>query len=152
RTAADGEVYNQESLDPVFVPQSMFLIEGASHRQTLAVLDDFLKSQATGPLKGPLQRAVLQHDFWGVFGTSAGWVNREVLETTDGRVVTTQRRLDGGDDELARPKERRELQRRLALAMRSLALTAKEIEALPDNLAEAVKGGALPKEFDPKNP
>lgn len=152
RTAADGEVYNLESLDPVFLPQSKFLMEGESHRQALALLDDFLKSQATLPLQGPLRRAVLQHDLWGVFGTSAGWVNREVQETPDGRVVATQRRFDGGDAGLARPKERRALQRRLALAMRSLALTAEEIEALPDNLAAAVKGGALPTAFDPKDP
>ncbi len=152
RTAADGQVYDQESLDPVFLPQSRFLTEGASHRQALAVLDDFLRSQATRPLKDPLRRAVLQHDLWGVFGTSAGWVSREVLATPDGRVVVTQRLLDRGDAEEPRPRERRALQKRLALAMRSLALTAAAIEALPDNLAAAVKGGALPREFDPKHP
>jgi hypothetical protein len=152
RTMQDGKVYDQESLDPIFLPGSKFLTEGASQQQAVALLDEFFKSQAKHPLKALVPRAILQRDLWGVFGTSTGKVNPEYLEMQDGRVLSTLRPLDGGDAGLGRPRERRELQRGLALAMRSIALTAKEIDALPDNLAEAVKSGTFPEEFDPKNP
>src|SRR5262249_49137112 len=51
-----------------------------------------------------------------------------------------------------RPRQRRELQKRLVAVMRRIALSRREIAALPDNLADAVKSGAFPKEFDPKRP
>jgi hypothetical protein len=45
--------------------------------------------------------------------------------------------------------ERRELQSRLAEALRRLALSPKEIESLPDNYAQAVASGAFAKDYDP---
>jgi hypothetical protein len=50
----------------------------------------------------------------------------------------------------ARP--RREVQRRLVQAIRVVALSPREIAALPDNLAITVTAGTYPKEFDPQQP
>src|SRR6266542_4511188 len=149
RITQEGDIYDQESIDPVFFPSAKFLTDGESHRQALAALDDFTQHQAKQPLKDPLRRAVLQHDLWGVFVTTTGQAQQEMLETRDGRLVRTERFLDGGDEALERVRQRRKLQRRLAAAMRAIALTAEEIDALPDNLAGAVKAGVFPREFDP---
>ncbi|HKB39373.1 MAG TPA: hypothetical protein VKD72_23245, partial [Gemmataceae bacterium] len=100
RTTQEGEIYDQESLDPVFLSSAKFLTEGASHREALVALDDFLQHQAKQPMKAPLQRAILQHDLWGVFVTTAGLANQELLETREGRLVKTERFLDGGDEAL----------------------------------------------------
>src|SRR5262249_4215564 len=126
-----------------------FLTAGPSHEQALAVLDDFLESQAKRPIKDPLRRAVLQHDLWGVFVTTAGLAGQEVIFTREGRTLKTQQFIDYGDNDLDRLPQRRQLQRRLAAALRLLALTGAEIDALPDNFSRAVKTGAFPTEFDP---
>jgi hypothetical protein len=152
RTAPDGKAYDQESLEVPFAPRSRFLTDGESHRRALALLDEFLKAQAARPIKDPLKRAVLQRDLWNVFAVTAGAARQEVVEEPEGRVVATVRFSDPGDDDLERRPQRRELQRRLARAMRSVALTAEEIGALPDNLADAVRSRTFPAEFDPRNP
>jgi len=58
RTTQEGESYDQESLDPVFLSSAKFLTEGASHREALVALDDFLQHQTKQPMKDPLQRAI----------------------------------------------------------------------------------------------
>jgi hypothetical protein len=152
RPAHDGEpAYDQEELEPPFTPLSKFLTDGESHKQALAALDDFLKGQPEKDLT-PVQRALLQRDLWAVLSTSAGGTRPTVQEDSKGRVFTVQRFEDDGGADLEQPRERRELQKRLAKAMRRLALSRREIEALPDNLADAVKAGAFPKEYDPRNP
>jgi hypothetical protein len=138
-------------LEPPFTPLSKFLLEGESHKQALAALDDFLKGEPEKDLT-PVQRALLQRDLWAVLSTSAGGTRQHVQEDSKGRVFSVERFEDDGGEDLDRPRERRELQKRLARAMRRLALSRREIEALPDNLADAVKAGAFPKEYDPKNP
>jgi hypothetical protein len=127
RTMQDGKTYDPESLEPPFIPSSNFLTAGTSHGQALAVLDEFLKARLDTQNKGPLKRAVLQRDLWAVFAITA-------------------------DPDGPRQAQRRALQKRLAQVMRRIALNAKEIEALPDNLAAAVHAGAFPTAFDPKNP
>jgi len=154
RTTQDGKTYDQESLEPLFVPGSKFLTEGPSHRQALALLNEFLSRRADRRIKDPVKRAVLQRDLWAVFSTTVGDARQTVRVDEQGRIFTLDRLEDPGD--VAVPAEqrarRRALQKRLAQVMRRIALKPEEIKALPDNLAQAVKAGAFPTAFDPQQP
>jgi hypothetical protein len=77
-----------------------------------------------------VKRAVLQRDVWAVFDWSA---SREPERS--------------GDPSYER--EKRELQIRLAEVLRRSALTAKQIESLPDNDAQELNSGEFAKEYDP---
>jgi hypothetical protein len=151
RTDQDGKRYDLEELDPPLTPSSKFLTDGESHRQALAVLDEFLKGEPEKKMT-PLQRAVLQHDLWAVLATTAGPAQEQLQETAKGRVQRTGRVVDRGDADLERPRQRRDLQRRLVGVMKRLALSPRDIDALPDNLADAVKAAAFPREFDLQRP
>jgi hypothetical protein len=135
---------------PLGVTEPPALVEGESHRQALALLDEFLKG-GDRAIKDPLKRAILQHDLWGVFGVTTGAAREVFIETPQGRLLHTGRFQDPGDTETEHRAPRRELQKRLVQALRRLALSAEEIDALPDNLADAVRSGAFPKEYDAKH-
>jgi hypothetical protein len=152
RTFADGSIYDQESLEPLFLPSSQFLLEGASHQLALERLDGFLKDGAAAQIRDPVRRAILQRDIWAVFGTLAGDVRQRIRVEANGRTITTDRFEDHGDTELQRRPQRRAIQKRLAQIMSRIALSADEIAALPDNLAAAAKSGTFPREFDAKHP
>jgi RNA polymerase sigma factor (sigma-70 family) len=151
RTDQDGKPYDLEELDPPLAPGSKFLTDGESHKQALAALDDFLKGEPEKKMT-PVQRAVFQHDLWGVLTTTAGTTRERIRESARGHIERTGYHEDEGDAGLELPRQRRGLQRRLSAAMRRVALSPREIAALPDNLAGAVKSGAFPTEFDPKRP
>jgi hypothetical protein len=151
RADQDGKLYDQEELEPPLAPGSKFLTDGESHREALAVLDDFLKGEPEKKMT-PLQRAVLQRDLWAVLATTAGATRERMHESAKGRIERTRYFEDASDAGLERPRQRRELQKRLVAAMRRTALSPREISALPDNLADVVKSGAFPKEFDPEHP
>jgi hypothetical protein len=152
RTMQDGKTYDHESLETLFLPTSKFLVSGPSHREVLALLDEFLKDRADRRIKDPLKRALLQRDLWAVFTTTSGWVHQQVRINQKGRVTTTDRHQDVGDTALPFPAQRRALQKRLVQALRRLALRAEEIAALPDNLTAAVRSGAFPRAYDPNHP
>ena len=120
RVAPNGEAIAVDGLEPAFVPRSKFLTDGPSHERALLLLDEFL---AAAPIDDPLQRAVLQRDLWAIFLTTA-------------------------DPTLPRQPQRRELQLRLAQAMRRIALSADEIEQLPDNLAATAAAGEFAAAYD----
>ena len=93
------------------------------------------RALASGDLKDPLKRAILQHDLW-LF-----------LDSLDGMPQ------GGGwsvapEDATARAAARR----RIARLMRRVALTGAEIRARPDNLAAAVSSGRVATAFDPDQP
>jgi hypothetical protein len=44
RTTQEGVVYDQESLEPLFLSGSKFLTEGLSYRQASSLLDEFLRT------------------------------------------------------------------------------------------------------------
>ncbi|MBI2823960.1 MAG: hypothetical protein HYX69_04625 [Planctomycetia bacterium] len=127
RTTQDGATYDQDGLEPPFVPTSKFLTEGASHELAIQELDAFLADSADALIKDPLKRAVLQRDLWAVFAMTA-------------------------DGDRPRQAERRALELRLAQVMRRVALSANEIAALPDNLAAAVDASTLAGDYDPRRP
>ncbi|MDA1250793.1 MAG: hypothetical protein O2820_16360 [Planctomycetota bacterium] len=56
------------------------------------------------------------------------------------------------DSKFAHDSKRRELQQRLAQVMRRVALTEKELQSLPDNLALAVDGQTYPAKWNPEKP
>ena len=127
RTTREGKRYNQEGLEPLFFRRSRFLTNGAAHKQALALLDRFLENHEERLIDDPLKRAILQRDLWAIFNMTA-------------------------DAELDRQPERRQLQKRLALVMRRIALSPDEIKKLPDNLALAVQAKTFPQTYDPSDP
>jgi RNA polymerase sigma factor (sigma-70 family) len=147
----DGHLYEVEELEAPLGPHSKFLTDGASHKEALAALDEFIDNESEKNMTR-LQRAVLQRDLWAVLAPTAGGTRERYHESTVGRIERTRHYEDETDADLERPRQRRELQRRLVGAMRRTALSARDIAALPDNLADAIESGAFAKEFDPKHP
>jgi len=115
RTAPDGKHHGLDQLDILYWVQTTNLLSGASHRAALAVLDEFNHSHGEKLIQDPLKKALLQRDLWALFDWSI------MLENQN------------------HTAERKDLQKRLAVAIRQLELTTNEIAALPDNYALAVK-------------
>ena len=114
RTAPDGKKYGIDRLDPLFWANTKHLLAEPSHRQALAILDEFLEARGERLIRNPLKRAWLQHDLWFLFDWFASPNRGEEFR-----------------------RERQELQRRIAIAIRRLALRRDEIASLPDNYASA---------------
>jgi hypothetical protein len=127
RRTLDGELYRTLSLEPLVVRQSKFLIQGESHRNAMQVLGDFLEHDAGKLITDPRKRAILQRDLWAVF-------------------------VAVSDSKIAYDPRRRALQQRLAQVIRRVALTEKELQSLPDNLALAVAGQKFQAKWDPEKP
>lgn len=106
RESADGTDYGADALEPLLWPSTQYLLTGDSHRRALTCLDEFLRSHAERIVQDPLKRAIFQHDLWAVFD----WAS-------------------AGDD---LPEQRRELETRLAEAMRRVAITPEQARMLPD--------------------
>jgi hypothetical protein len=118
RVAADGTRYGFDTVDPLLWTETKYLLNGASHARAIALLDEFLKSNGERLISDPLKAAVFQHDLWAIF---------------DWLAVTSQ-----GD-----VAARRALMSRVARVIRRVALTRKQIEALPDTYAGAIASGAF---------
>jgi hypothetical protein len=114
RVGPDGTTYGHDRLDPLFWGLSRHLLEEPSHRKALHVLDEFLSKRGERLIRDPLKRAFLQHDLWALFDWAASRYARKA------------------------PRERAELESRLAQIIRRLALTTEEIESLPDNYTRAL--------------
>ena len=130
RKDASGTIYGSDSLDPLLWLNSTHLLAAPSHQRALHVLDEFLQTHAENLIHDPVKRATLQRDLWAIFDWS---IERESERP--------------GDPDYA--SEKRELQTRLAEVLRRLALTSKQIEALPDNYAQALASGNFGKAYDP---
>jgi hypothetical protein len=126
RHDAEGKVYGGEALDPLLWTETRYLLTGDSHRRALACLDEFLSTHAERAMQDPVRQAILQHDLWAVFDWTAG-----------------------GDDLL---QQRRELESRLAEAIRRLALTSEQVGALPDTYDAAVAAHKFAQTYDPLRP
>jgi hypothetical protein len=121
--------FDPNDLDPFLWDRRSYLLTGPAHREALALLDEFLDKQGDRLVTDPLKRALLQRDLWALFDWAAGpaWTNSD------------------GTKQFG--EERRGLQSRLARVVRRLALSAEEIEKLPDNYADAVNAKAYPPDF-----
>src|SRR5215471_9002412 len=124
------QTIDPNDLDPFFwYPHHPYLLSGPAYREALAILDEFLDKQGEGLVKDSLKRALLQRDLWTLFDWTADpdWQKRDKKEQF--------------------VNERRELQTRLGRVIPRLALSAREIEQLPDNYAAAVEARRYPGEF-----
>ena len=138
--ASDEFVFDPNEHDPLYWSRIWFpepvdyLLRGKSYREAIALLDEFLASEGQNLASDPMERALLQHDLWAVFDyvSDPEWSNPLQLQSEE-----KQYRV-----------ERRELSRRLAKAIKRLALTDEEIEKLPDNYAAAVASQKHPPEFN----
>ncbi len=126
RSGPDNKTYGLDELDILYWHTTKHLLDEPSHQKAVSVLDEFIDTHGEKLIQDPLKRALLQRDLWWLFDWSTqGWSWRD----DDGKRV------------------RKELQQRLAIAIRRLALTTNEIASLPDNYAQAdrKKLSALPQ-------
>lgn len=115
RTDSDGSAFSRAQLDLLYWQNTKYLLSGPSHEAALRVMDDFIRTRAEARVRDSLQRAWLQRDTWALFD----WVAS------------------------APAPQRAELMRRMALIIRSLALTPEEIHALPATASIADHGAWL---------
>jgi hypothetical protein len=128
RQDRQGDLYGEDSLDPLFWAETEHLLAEPSHQRAMAVLNEFLRTNAEALVHDPVRKAMLQRDLWALFD----WTVAQY--SANGRPHYE--------------KEKRELQIRLAAVLRRLTLTPQEIKALPDTYAQAVASGAFAKEYD----
>src|SRR5215813_7056374 len=108
RTARNGEEYGHDELDPLLWAETKHLLVDPSHQQAIKLLDEFLSVNGAALITDPLKRAMLQRDLWAIFYWSA-------------------------DTPPTYQREAEALQSKLALVIRSIALSREQIQALPDN-------------------
>jgi hypothetical protein len=135
RVGPDGRAYGQDRLEPLLWLGSKHLLEGPSHKQAVAVLEEFVKNNGEKLVTDPLKRAMLQRDLWLLFN----WVEID------------HSHFGGPPPKVGQAAQAR-LRGPLATAINRLALGPKEIQQLLDNYAAAVTSGAFAKQFDPKAP
>jgi hypothetical protein len=136
RIGPDDCRYGQDRLEPLLWAGSRHLLQGPSHQQAVAVLEEFVKNSGEKLVKDPLKRAVLQRDLWLVFN----WI--ETNHHAGFRSPPTEV-VHAAQAQLRPP---------LVATIKRLALDPKEIQNLPDNYAAAVASGEFAKGFNPKAP
>lgn len=130
RRGPDGNAYGLEGLDPLLWEKGDFLLKGRSREKFLSALDAFAaRPDASLRKLSPTQRAVMQHQLSAVFDWAA-------------------------DRGRGRSEDRRVILRKLAPLIRRLALSRREILALPDTYAATRDAKPnFPRElFSPKGP
>jgi hypothetical protein len=122
RLAPDGTAYGFDTVDPLLWYETRYLLNGPSHARAIQLLDEFLKTGGERLVRDPLKRAVFQHDLWAIFDwLASSWESRGIPEKA----------------------ARTALMQRVARAIRRVALTKSQIEALPDTYAAAVASGTF---------
>ncbi len=150
RKSLAGQIYDLEELEPPFQTSSKFPTRGDSYQRAVTALDRFLSTSVGGVGEDPVRRAVLQRDLWAVFCTLAGSVEPRRSVFNDQVFVTGLE--DVGDTDQSYRTERRVLQKKLIKVMRQIALTAAEVQSLPDNVSDAIRSSAFPRQFNPDMP
>jgi len=116
RIAPDGSRYGFDTVDPLLWRETQYLVRGPSAGRAVRVLDEFLASNGERMIRDPLKRAVFQHDLWAVFD----WLT----SVSEGEKTT-----------------RTAIMSRLARVIRRVALSRKNVDALPDTYAAAIASG-----------
>jgi hypothetical protein len=131
RTSPIGTPFGADRLDPLLWSDSRYLLDGESHRNALAVIDEFINVKGERLIEDPVKRAILQRDLWEIFDWSIGskWMPEKSL-----------------------PREREALQRRLAQIMGRLALFDQQIADLPDNYQKTVASKRFATAYDAEHP
>jgi hypothetical protein len=137
RTYGDKKTFAYDGLEAPLGRVGSFLTADPSHKEALTLLDDFIKADADKLIHDPLKRALMQRDLWYVF---------------DKLAETSPATLEFEEEPADRQSRRRDVERRLARVMRRLELSEKEVRALPDNYADALKSAKFPAAFDPREP
>ena len=138
RVAPDGQEYGFDSLDPLLWSETNYLLEGKSHREALALADEFLRTHAERQMTDPLRRAILQRDIWAVYD----WADQSSGQPAD----------QPTDQGLPHQAERRELMATLGPIVRRLALSPEQLAALPNTYADALQRHEFPAAYDPAFP
>lgn len=131
RKDKDGKEYGHDVLSPLIWSNSKFLVEGKSYRVALSVLDEFIRERGEQLINDLLKQAVLQHDLWAVFD------------------ATHKLKVPKDGPAFARVNQ---LRKRLAEAIRLLALDDKAINTLTDTYASATSSKVFAGDFDPLKP
>jgi hypothetical protein len=132
RTAPDGS-QRTHALDPLLYRGGTFLLEGEPHRRAVATLDQFLAAPLEAPVDTAARRVMLQRDLWAVFDYVAWYPDEWVHHARHEPAA-------------------RALRTRLAKGIGRLALEPRDLDALPDNYAMAVKLGGFATAHDPGQP
>jgi len=133
RVDAGGNSYGPEFLDILFWTQTKHLLAEPSHGLALKVLDEFIASHGEKLIESPLKRAVMQRDLWAAYE----WTVR--MGNIDNKAPSLTATLS-------------ELQSRLVVVIKRIALSKAEVEALPDNYAATVASGKFAADPDPAQP
>jgi hypothetical protein len=134
RVADDGTQYTAEELDPPLALNTLYPLNSPTHERIVALLDEFIETNAAAKITDPLKRAIFQRDMWAVFD----WTTEKLyFDNARGR---------------SHSESRGTLQTRLATIIKQVALTSGEIEKLPDNYKLASSSGLFPTAFDPATP
>jgi hypothetical protein len=131
RTTDDGQSYGQGELDPLLWENSTYLLTGPRYQLVLRLMDELLDKRGEKLIAHPLQKALFQHDLWAVFD----WLADTYVEHDSTTAHLGSRR--------------RALRNRLAPIIRRLALSAQQIDKLPDNYRVALAREAYPPKQDP---
>ena len=123
RTAADEKKYGLDELDILYWADTTNLLSGSSRREAFAVLDEFIDTHGEKLIADPVKHALLQRDLWQLFD----WTTYHHERPNEFHRSFSKNF----------PVATHELQSRLALLLRRVALTSNEIAALPDNYATA---------------
>jgi hypothetical protein len=141
RSVSRGGFYVHGGLDaPPLGSHGSYALEGAAYEKAIHTLDAFLNNKDDERVRDPLPRALLQRDLWHVFDTLA----------EPGLYLYPEHPRDCHDD--PKQRQRRALLKRLGQVIHRLEQPTKQLEALPDNYALAVKSKAFATAFDPEHP
>lgn len=106
-----GQTWGCDEVDPLLWQRSKHVLEIPAYQETVRLLDEFTSTHAERLIRDPLTRALFQRDLWAVFD----WLG----SLTDDH-----------------PQQRAELERRLAVIIKAVALTQSEIHGLPANYSQ----------------
>jgi hypothetical protein len=131
RTSADGSEYGARELDPPLWPSSSYLLTSPRYDEIESMLVELGARNMIS--RDPLRRAMLERDLWAIFDwcVQTGWSQWPTQSPSD------------PTPELRVPRARH-LASSVGRALNRVALTAQEIDALPDNLQAAVASRTWP--------
>jgi hypothetical protein len=132
----------QDVLDPPIGYDPRFLLDDEPFGKCNALLDEFLSRNGAALIHDPLKRALLQRDLWAVFDVLAE-VGYVPVFAEAGPSLPLGPLTAPQEQQAPQEQHRATLERKLAQVIRSLALSDKEIENLPDTYSAAVQSGAF---------
>ena len=106
-----GQPWGCDEVDPLLWQRSKHVLDVPAYQETVRLLDEFTSTHAERLIRDPLSRALFQRDLWAVFD----WL---------GSIA---------DDH---PQQRTELELRLAVIIKAVALAQSEIHSLPANYSQ----------------